>query len=60
MRSEFMLEGLPYRVCCALVLLLFGAATANAAGHRVRLTIESEYQPGSLFVDVLTPDRACR
>jgi hypothetical protein len=43
-----------------LVLLLCVASANVAAAHRVRLTVQSEYQPGSLFVDVLTPDRIPR
>ena len=42
---------------CLLVLLFLGAGAATTAGQRVRFTLESEYQPGRLSVDVLVPDR---
>src|SRR6266478_9779052 len=48
------------RVFWTSVLLLFLVATASAEGHRVRLVAEGEYQPGSLLVDVLTPDGIAR
>jgi hypothetical protein len=39
----------------ALCLLLTLSAT-TARGSRLRLSLESEYQPGKLWVDILTPE----
>jgi len=55
-----MLKELPHRAWCALAPSLLGLGTASGGGHRVRLDVKSKYQPGSLSVDVLTPDLISR